>query len=434
MRILGIIPPYIPSYFNAGHHLPLFQVGSFLKKHLPLDEIVCMDCAALNITWKEICNTLTKGFDLVLILNDFDAIDTFERFMYYKSSLTPEAKTLTFGRLSKQIPHFFFQFGIDAVQHHGDYEAGILSYVHYLKGMSQETPGVLRSPQHQPTAGVFLEPEEWVLPDVTMIPYGAYHQMYKNDFNKFCGIPERQELVVPLARGCPVNCAYCDVPSMQGKVERRLSVDRVIDYIQQSFNVLPFEYVSFYAPTFTLNHKWVDEFCSKFMALKRKYPWKCVTVLKTLNPALIKKMSESGCIRISLGIESFSKTAAMELPKVKQETLDNFINVAKICLEVGIELNCFIMLGMPGDTPQDIKETIDICRIYGARVRPTIYTNYGTMRENMSVSEINKYNRQILQPDLVSPEMAKAYHKLFYNDPNDVTTHVMNNIPEFIDR
>ena len=32
MKILCLVPPYVPSYFNAGHHLPVFQVAAYLRE------------------------------------------------------------------------------------------------------------------------------------------------------------------------------------------------------------------------------------------------------------------------------------------------------------------------------------------------------------------------------------------------------------------
>jgi radical SAM superfamily enzyme YgiQ (UPF0313 family) len=277
--------------------------------------------------------------------------------------------------------------------------------------------------------GTLLDSEEWVLPDVNDIPYTAYGYMYKNDLNKFCGIPERQELVVPVARGCPVGCAYCDVPVMQGKRERRLSPERTIEYIQESFKKQPFEYVSFYAPTFTLDKKWVKNLCNQLISLERRYPWKCVTVLKTLDEELIHLMSKSGCIRISLGIESFTKTAAMGLPKLKQDTLDSFKAIVCICNKYNIELNCFIMLGLPGDTPEDVQFTIDTCLEHGARVRPTIYTPYNLMSEDMNIFQVGQFNRQLFAPGYLPEEISDSYYNIFYNNKKDRATTVMKNIP-----
>ena len=55
MKILCIIPPHIPSYFNAGHHLPLYYVASYLRENITNISVECVDAAALNYTWKEIC-------------------------------------------------------------------------------------------------------------------------------------------------------------------------------------------------------------------------------------------------------------------------------------------------------------------------------------------------------------------------------------------
>src|SRR5205823_493943 len=133
--------------------------------------------------------------------------------------------------------------------------------------------------QDEAKPAIWLSPTEWVLPDVREIPYLHYEILYRDDRNKFCGIPQRRELVVPVARGCPVGCDFCDVPSMQGLRERRISVERTVRYIRDCFAEHPFEYVAFYAPTFTLSKSWVHELCDALIAEQRPYPWKCATTM-----------------------------------------------------------------------------------------------------------------------------------------------------------
>lgn len=431
MNVLCFIPPSIPSYFNAGHRLPLFMVVGYLRKQFPNDSFTCIDAGAMNITWKEVCDLFTKRFDIIALFNDYDMIDTHQRCMTYLKKLSSHTKTIAFGRLSKQIQNYFFSLGIDAVHHSGDYEAGVANYIHYLKGNIKNCPGVKLSATDEITQGVILSPDEWVLPNIFEIPYAAYSFLYKNDLNKFCGIPDRQELVVPIARGCPVGCSYCDVPPMQGKIERRLDVDKTIKYITESFDALPFEYFSFYAPTFTLNHKWVNDFCEKLSLEKKKYYWKCVTVLKTLTEALIQKMAKSGCIRISLGIESLSSGNPNTLPKCKQNMEEAFIQVALLCRQYNIELNCFIILGLPGNTPENDEYTIKLCEKYGARIRPTIYTPYQDLQEDASADDIMMYNRQIFSENLISDEDENKYYDLFYQRAYK-PTGIMNKIPSQI--
>jgi anaerobic magnesium-protoporphyrin IX monomethyl ester cyclase len=360
MRILCIIPPYIPSYFNAGHHLPLFQVSQYLRIRHGFD-VVARDCSALNSTWRDLCRLLMQHFDVAAVMNDFDAIDGFERFIEYSRELSPHTKLITFGRASKQVPELFEKLGFDAVGSGGDYEISVSSYLLYLRE-STSLKGVRicigKGKYRGGEPGQFLPSESWVLPDISEIPYDAYTQLYENDLNKFCGIPQRKELVVPIARGCPVGCQFCDVPRQQGQLERRLSVERTVAYIQNCYRLYPFEYVSFYAPTFTLRKDWVLKLCDKLHKKHLSVSWKCVTTIHHLDRDLIRTMADAGCVRISIGVETTHIGVAQRfLPQIKHHDQQRFKNVASWCTDVGIELNCFLMLGIPGE---DSKHTSNL--------------------------------------------------------------------------
>ncbi|MDZ4481525.1 B12-binding domain-containing radical SAM protein [Bacillus cereus] len=434
MNILIIWPPHVPSYFNAGHHLPVFQVGAYLRKLEKIKSVTCIDAGSLNYTWKDIGDLLVQNdFDLIAVMNDFDAIDEFKRFTKYIRTLTPKSKIMTFGRLSKQIPEFFERYDIDSIAHTGDYEASVASYVEYLLGERESISGInIRENGiwKKGKIGNFLEPEEWEFPDVNEIPYEAYSKMYLRDANKFCGIPQRRELVINVARGCPVGCAYCDVHTMQGKKERRLSVDRVIDYIEKSFQQQPFEYVSMYAPTFTLNKRWVLEFCDSLIKKGAIYPWKCVTTTFHLTEELVREMAKSGCVRISVGVETLDIGAKDSLPKIKQDSEKVFNNIADWCVKYGIELNCFVILGLPGETLEGAEYTMQRVREKGGRVRPTIYTPYHLLREDMSEEDVSSFNRQLFIDGIIDGKEAyEIYQKFFAAEPFPTT--IYNKIPEY---
>jgi radical SAM superfamily enzyme YgiQ (UPF0313 family) len=221
---------------------------------------------------------------------------------------------------------------------------------------------------------------------------------------------------------------------MQGSRERRIGVERAVAYIAEAFERLPFEYVSFYAPTFTLQRRWVVELCEALSALPRRYPWKCVTVLRMLDPELLRRMAASGCVRISVGIETFSRGAAASLPRIKREAREQFEQTASHCREAGIELNCFVMLGLPGDSPEDIRATIDLCRRHEARVRPTVYTPYDRMRDDMTVAQIGAFDRQLFVDGLVPDDAARAYYRMFHGHERDRATRVMERIEPVVAR
>jgi radical SAM superfamily enzyme YgiQ (UPF0313 family) len=428
VKILCIAPPMIPSYFNAGHRLWLFSVGAYLRKALPGAEVRCLDAAALNLHWKNVGDVLCDGWDVVCMHNDFDGIDGFERFIYYARRLCPGAKLVTFGRLSSLVPALFHRFELDAIVDSGDFEAGVEDAIRHLAHGDDPAGVRLRSRGFAAPArdGRRLAAEDWVLPDVAEIPYAAYGKMYLEDRDKFCGIPGRQELVVPVARGCTVGCAYCDVPAIQGSRERRLSVDRTVRYIRDAFAAAPFEYVSFYAPTFTLNRRWVVELCD---ALEPdRVPWKCVTTLAHLAEPLVARMGRAGCVRISVGLETLAGGGARSLPIIKQDVEAQLRAVAGWCRAAGIELNCFVILGLPGDSPEGVDYTIRVVTALGARVRPTIYTDYQKITAAMAPFEVAQFNRQLLTPDELPEEVAAGYHRTFFGR-KDARTEVSARIP-----
>lgn len=437
MEILCIIPPHIPSYFNAGHHLPIFQVAAFLRNNDSSLAVKTLDAAVLNIGWKNICEYLVNSnFDIIFAMNDFDGIDTFERFVHYCRKLSPNSKLVTFGRLSKQNPRIFRNFKFDAIHCSGDYESGAYDYVQYLKGVTGLPPGMLMKSMETyiPTGtGRVLEPEEWVFPQVQEIPYESYDKMYGNDFNKYCGIPNRRELVVPIARGCPIGCSYCDVPTMQGKKERRTGVEFTLDYIQRSFANNPFEYISFYAPTFTLDQKWVYELCHAMVDRKITYPWKCVTTLSLLNESIISLMARSGCIRISVGVETIEEHVALDnLPKHKSDGFSKLKEISRLSQRHKVELNCFIIMGLPGDTIEGLEKTMDFVHKNNSRARPTIYTNYSEITDNMDLSDVGLYNRQLFANKTYGCDIEAQYYRLFHGNEYRKDTSVHEAIPENI--
>jgi len=432
MKILLLWPPHIPSYFNAGHHLPLFQVAQYIRKNKTGIEVVAIDAGVLNYNWKEIADILSREqFDFIGIMNDFDAIDGFSRIVRYIRVLSEKSKIITFGRLSKQIPDFFTNYDIDAIATDGDYEISIIEFIKYLEDSQYLPKGVMYKNDIatwvQGCEGYYLDATKWEFPDLSEIPYLAYDKLYENDQNRFCGIPNRRELVVNVSRGCPVGCSFCDVPIMQGKKDRRLAPDVLVEYIEDTFNKYPFEYVSFYSPTFTLNRNWTLKFCKLLTEKEKKYSWKCVTTVQHLDQELLKAMKESGCIRVSIGVETLSELDLETLPKIKQSNKDKIIAIMESCNVLDIELNCFVMLGIPGDSVEEINRTIDFLNGYNVRVRPTIFTPYNLLKADMSTEEVSMFNRQLFTDNFIEKEDEKELYKIFFNK-NYRMTEVYENI------
>ena len=432
MKILTVWPPHIPSYFNAGHHLAVYTTAMHLRNVFSDSHVKTAEYGLLNKNWKEIGEDIYQfNPDYIIIINDFDNVDNLDRFIAYIRELTTHCRIITGGRLSTESPSAFRQYDLDGIVIEGDIEIGFEKYIqhHESKSFNKKISGV----NFRTRNGIWIEaspgerflPGAWPLPDVAEIPYDYYDNMYSRDQNKFCGIPGRRELVVPVGRGCPINCSFCEVPSVQGLRDRRISPKKVIEYIEYAQNVVPFDYVSFYAPTFTFNRKWVLELCKQMALSDHPLPWKCATAIPHLDEELMREMSKAGCIRISVGLETLEESGLESLPRKKRTNILRFDELNKLAGELGIEMNFFIMVGLPGTTIKGTAETIAMARTAGARVRPTVYSDIVSLRSTQTKNKLWKFNRQIL---FSAKQESYTWYKFFFGYDGYITK-VADKIP-----
>lgn len=425
MKNLVLRPPQVLSYFNAGHHIPLYQVAAHLRRTWRDRATETVDGTMGSFTWKDLADLLYQNqYRFIFMQIDLDGTDGVERCLRYIRELSPSTEVIAFGRLSGLNPNYVARFDLDAIVAQGDFEAGCVEAAELLERGDQSpghgvrlrtSEGGLKDP-HLP--GIFMDPEDWILPDPSDIPYEQYAALYSRDSRRFSGIPDLKELVVPVSRGCPIGCSFCEVPAAFGRKDRRLTVARVVEYIDDCFSAHDFDYISFYAPTFTIDRQWV-------VALSRRLSegparrWKCCTTIHHLDEDLVSKMAASGCFRISVGVETFDEGSESLLPRIKQNQKDKFLSLASWCSRFGIELNCFVMVGLPGSRPEKVRETVDTIHDAGGRVRPTVYSPYDELAPGTTYEEGLYVNRQLLQPSLPLDQRERQQsYELAYGPPN----------------
>ena len=101
---------------------------------------------------------------------------------------------------------------------------------------------------------------------------------------------------------------------------------------------------------------------------KLQIPFDIITRAERLNDEVLKQLKDIGCFRIWIGAES----GAQKVIDAMDRRVD--VNTVKKMIQktnaYGIESGTFIMLGYPGETEKDIKETIQ----YLKEANPTHYT------------------------------------------------------------
>ncbi|MBU4501840.1 MAG: B12-binding domain-containing radical SAM protein, partial [Nanoarchaeota archaeon] len=194
--------------------------------------------------------------------------------------------------------------------------------------------------------------DDILFPDVTEIP--------KDIINKSGTIS------MFTTRGCPSQCTFCSTPKIWERKVRMRSTKNIIDEIKHYEEHFDFKEIHFLDDTFTLNKRRLYDFIEEYKAndFDKKYSWRCLSRVNTIDEELAIAMKESGCYQISFGIESGSPKVLKDIKK--GINLTQAKNALRICKDAGIKTKAFFMIGFPSETPGDIKQTLDYACSCGA--------------------------------------------------------------------
>ncbi|MEO0271418.1 MAG: radical SAM protein [candidate division WOR-3 bacterium] len=173
------------------------------------------------------------------------------------------------------------------------------------------------------------------------------------DIDGYFSVVKPVQMVIT-SRGCPGACRFCAATAMSGGIFRLRSIDNVMEEILEITYRKDEKNIFFGDDTITAN---LDRFLKLIKELKKhNIKWNAESRVDIITRELCKEMKESGCIALQFGVESGSQEILDRMNK--RITLNQIENAVKWAREFGIKVVCSMMMGIPGDTPETIKETI----------------------------------------------------------------------------
>ena len=192
------------------------------------------------------------------------------------------------------------------------------------------------------------------------------------------------------SRGCPFNCIFCSVNLSMGRVWRPRSPENVVEEIKQLVKDYGIEELNFEDDNLTLNKKRAERIFDLIVEKGIKIEWNASNGVRadTLDESLLKKMKASGCTWIYVAPESGSQEVVDKIVGKKLD-LKKVEEAVKLCKKVGVGTGCYFVMGLPGETKEDIEKTIEFgrkLRLLGAETCSFFIANpfYGTRLYNVS--------------------------------------------------
>jgi radical SAM superfamily enzyme YgiQ (UPF0313 family) len=200
------------------------------------------------------------------------------------------------------------------------------------------------------------------IPDLDRIPPPARHLLpmhkYHLTASRVAGSDYCPTIIV--ARGCPFKCTYCS--RTFGKSFRSHSIERIISEIRFLMDTYKVRQINIEADTLTANKRFLSGLCQAMIdaGFPSKLSWTCESRVDTVTEETLRLMKKAGCWQISYGVETGSQRLLSLISK--GVTLKQVEDAFRTTKKLGISIRGFFMLGLPTETPEESRLTIEFAK------------------------------------------------------------------------
>ncbi|MBN3831913.1 radical SAM protein [Burkholderia sp. Ac-20344] len=172
------------------------------------------------------------------------------------------------------------------------------------------------------------------------------------------------------SRGCAWKCAFCSIPYASGSFRRRTAAEVATEIVELS-RLHGTRHFMFVDEIMTIRS--LVEVSRELILLGSPVNWYAETRFSNQwTREIADELYLSGCRRLNFGLESYNQRI---LDLMEKETKVDYIeeNIEN-CLQAGIAVHLFTILGFPGETFEEAARTVEFCERMVDRSR-MVYNN-----------------------------------------------------------
>jgi anaerobic magnesium-protoporphyrin IX monomethyl ester cyclase len=343
----AIMRPYVP--------LGILYISAYLEQHGYHNRVFDSTFS----TFDKLCNTLLEDKPLVvgIYTNLMTKLNVLRIVRFIKSQpALCHTKVVLGGPEVRNHSTRFLEQEVDFIVL-GEGEQTMLELVRYVDGkLEHGLPGIDGIVYKDEHGGICQNRERGKLKNLDELPVPnrlkVDLQLYFDAWKERHGT---NAISVSTMRGCPYSCKWCS-RAVYGQSYRRRSPKAVADeiaWIKEHYTV---DSIWFVDDVFTVSHKWLEEFAQEMTSRQLSMPFECITRADRMNEEVILNLKASGCFRVWIGAESGSQKI-IDLMDRRVE-VGQVRDMIKLARKHGLQAGTFIMVGYPGETKEDIYETV----------------------------------------------------------------------------
>lgn len=216
---------------------------------------------------------------------------------------------------------------------------------------------------------------------------------------------------VLVGRGCPNKCSYCSNHSLakisKGKYVRFRSPENIINEVNEIVGTRrSAQNIYLEAESLSINLKYTFELCDKLEQFNSRLPKPIyfstnLSITKNVigNEELFKRLKKANFKYLNIGLESGCERIRSEILRRPKYSNEDIIKFCKLARENDIDINLFVMIGIPGETISDFKQTITCVRECSPQyVYLSIFYPYPGTDLYFASKNMGLFNKNIINP------------------------------------
>jgi len=193
--------------------------------------------------------------------------------------------------------------------------------------------------------------------------------------------------------GCPYSCSYCINHYYHEVYEnsyfmRRYSIKRIIKELKYLKNKYNLQFFKFHDEDFLMRP--IEDFRELSNAYSKEIniPFVIETNPKSVNKEKVKLLKEMNCVSASIAVETGNNELRKKMLK-RVDSEEDIIRAFSLMKEVGIRTSAFVMLGIPFESRETYKDTVELVRKSNAQYPCPgfFYPFEGTKLRDVSIME-----------------------------------------------
>ncbi|MDK1028417.1 MAG: radical SAM protein [Anaerolineae bacterium] len=196
--------------------------------------------------------------------------------------------------------------------------------------------------------------------DLDGLPFPAWDLVDISRYEKFWR--ERHgyySMNMVTTRGCPYHCNWCAKPIWGQRYNTR-SPENVVAEMKWIYAEYHPDHIWFADDILGLKPGWIERFAVLVTQADVAIPFKCLQRADLINEKIAAALASAGCRTVWIGAESGAQKILDAMDKGTR--VEDITTAVRLLQSYGIEVGFFLQFGYPGETWEDVRQTLQMVR------------------------------------------------------------------------